>query len=92
MDTLIEFAARYTAAWCSRDAASVSAFFAEEGTLLVNGTPAVGREAIAEVAQGFMTGFPDLELTMDDLEIQPGQATYHWTFIGTNTISNYPGC
>jgi len=79
------FAAEYTDAWCSQDAASVSAFFSNEGTLFVNGTPAIGREAITEVAQGFMTGFPDMELTMDNLEIQPDQVIYHWTFIGTNT-------
>jgi len=85
VDKLNDFANRYTAAWNSQNAASVSAFFAEDGTLFVNGAPAVGSEAITAVAQGFMTGFPDLELIMDKLEIQPGQAIYHWTFIGTNT-------
>lgn len=84
-DKLNEFGAGYTAAWNSQNAASVSAFFAEEGSLSVNGTPAVGREAITAVAQGFMTAFPDMELIMDDLTIQPDQITYHWTFIGTNT-------
>ena len=32
-----------------------------------------------------MTGFPDMELVLDKLEIQSGQANYHWTFIGTNS-------
>jgi uncharacterized protein (TIGR02246 family) len=84
-DRLNEFAEQYTAAWCSQDAASVAGFFAEGGTLFVNGSPAIGREAITGVAQGFMTVFPDMELTMDALEIQPDQVTYHWTFVGTNT-------
>jgi uncharacterized protein (TIGR02246 family) len=84
-DKLNEFGTRYTAAWNSQNAASVAAFFAAEGSLSVNGTPAVGREAITAVAQGFMTAFPDLELVMDDLSIQSDQITYHWTFIGTNT-------
>jgi uncharacterized protein (TIGR02246 family) len=82
---LRDFARRYTAAWCSRDAASVAAFFAPNGSLSVNGALAAGRGAIAEVAQGFMTAFPDMELQMDDVLIEGDRATYHWTFIGTNT-------
>jgi hypothetical protein len=30
------FAARYTAAWCSQNAASVAAFFSEHGSLQIN--------------------------------------------------------
>lgn len=82
---LRDFARRYTAAWCSREAASVAAFFAPEGSLSVNGALAAGRGAIAEVAQGFMTAFPDMELLMDDVRIKGNRAAYHWTFIGTNT-------
>ena len=84
-DELKEFGTKYTAAWNSQNAASVAAFFAEAGSLSVNGSPAVGREAIAAVAQEFMTAFPDMELLMDGLAIQSDQVTYHWTFIGTNT-------
>ena len=82
---LQDFAKRYTAAWCSRDAASVAAFFAPNGSLSVNGAVAAGRGAITEVAQGFMTAFPDMELLMDDVGIEGDRAAYHWTFIGTNT-------
>ena len=82
---LQDFARRYTAAWCSQDAASVAAFFAPNGSLNVNGVPAVGRRAITEVAQDFMTAFPDMELFMDDIRLQGDRAEYHWTFIGTNT-------
>lgn len=82
---LRDLARRYTAAWCSRDAANVAAFFAPSGSLSVNGAPSVGRRAIAEVAQGFMTAFPDMELLMDDIRLQDERAEYHWTFIGTNT-------
>ncbi|MCH6550274.1 MAG: nuclear transport factor 2 family protein [Proteobacteria bacterium] len=84
-DDLNKFGTKYTAAWNSENPASVAAMYAEEGSLSVNGTPAVGREAIAAVAQGFMTGFPDMELQMDDLKIQADQIAFHWTFIGTNT-------
>lgn len=80
-----DFAKRYTAAWCSRNAPSVAAFFAPNGSLSVNGAPAVGRRAITEVAQGFMTAFPDLRLLMDEIVKHGDHALYHWTFIGTNT-------
>ena len=82
---LRDFAKRYTAAWCSQNAPSVAAFFAPGAVLSVNGVPAVGRRAITEVAQGFMTAFPDLLLLMDEVFIQGARAEYHWTFIGTNT-------
>ena len=74
---LKEFAKRYTAAWNSQDPSSVAGFFAENGSLSVNGAPAVGRAAITGVAEGFMTGFPDMELVLDKVEIQSGQASYH---------------
>ena len=83
---LRDFAARYTAAWCSRNAASVAAFYSPDGSLSLNGgTPAVGRPGITEVAQGFMTAFPDLQVLMDDILVQGGRAVYHWTLIGTST-------
>jgi predicted ester cyclase len=84
LSQLRDFAKRYTAAWCSQDAPSVAAFFAPNGSLSVNGAPSVGRRAITEVAQGFMTAFPDLRLLMDDIVPQGDHAVYHWTFIGTN--------
>jgi predicted ester cyclase len=86
---LRDFAERYTAAWCSHDAASVAAFYSAHGSLSVNeGTPAVGRRAITEVAQSFMTMFPDLRVVMDKVLMQGDRAQYHWTLIGTN---NGPG-
>jgi uncharacterized protein (TIGR02246 family) len=80
-----ELATRYTAAWNSNDPASVAAFFADDGILSVNGSPAVGREAITAVARGFMVGFPDMVLSMDELIVGENLVTYHWTFVGTNS-------
>jgi steroid delta-isomerase-like uncharacterized protein len=83
---LMDFATRYTAAWCSQDAASVAAFFAQDGSLRINdGEPSVGRAAIAADAQGFMTAFPDLVVAMDGLSIEGNRAVYHWTLTGTHT-------
>lgn len=80
------FASRYTAAWCSQDAASVAAFFAPGGSLTVNGgAPSVGRSAITEAAQGFMTAFPDLKVYMNDLLEKQGKVIYKWTLEGANS-------
>jgi len=81
---LRNFASRYTAAWCSRNPASVAAFFTDDGSLSVNDDPpAVGRAAITDVAQSFMTAFPDLRVVMDNLLVRGEE--YHWTLTGTNT-------
>jgi uncharacterized protein (TIGR02246 family) len=83
---LRDMAARYTAAWCSQDAARVAAAFAPDGSLRVNdGPPALGRDAIAVVAQGFMTAFPDLQVLMDGLAVEDGTLVYRWTLVGTNS-------
>ncbi len=83
------FAERYTAAWCSQDASKVAEFFSEDGSLAVNdGVPAVGRAAIQQTAQSFMTAFPDLRVALDELVVRGDEADYHWTLIGTN---NGPG-
>ena len=86
LSTLRDFATRYTAAWCSHNAASVAAFFSPVGSLTINnGAPSVGRAAITDAAQSFMTAFPDLRVVMDDVVIKGDCAEYHWTLIGTNT-------
>jgi uncharacterized protein (TIGR02246 family) len=85
-DHLRSLAEGYTAAWCSQNAASVAAFYSPDGSLTINdGPPAVGRAAIAEAAQGFMTGFPDMKVFMDGLTIEGDRAVYRWTFQGTNS-------
>lgn len=85
-DALQRFAADYTAAWCSQQAARVASFFAEHGSLTINdGQPAVGRAAITASAQGFMTAFPDLVVRMDALERDGDRIVYRWTLMGTNT-------
>jgi hypothetical protein len=88
MDTtqLNAFGTRYAAAWCSQNAASVAAFFAPNASLQINSDPpSVGRAAITAAAQGFMTAFPDMVVTMDGVDHDGDRAVFHWTLIGTNT-------
>jgi steroid delta-isomerase-like uncharacterized protein len=83
---LNDFATRYTAAWCSHNAARVASFFSDAGSLTINaGSPAIGRTAIAAAAQSFMSAFPDLLVTMDRLAVDDAQIAYHWTLTGTDT-------
>lgn len=84
IDKLRDFARRYSAAWCSQDAGSVAGCFAPTGPLTINGgMPSVGRAAITEAAQGFMTAFPDVKVYMDDLVEKGDKDT--WTLEGTNS-------
>lgn len=80
------FAQAYAKAWCSDKPERVAAFFAPDGSLKVNdGAPAVGRAAIADVARGFMTAFPDMIVSFDGLERKGERVHFHWTLTGTNT-------
>ena len=86
MDDLLEFARGYTAAWCSGDPRQVAEHYSRDGSLTINGgTPSVGRDAITEAARGFMDGFPDLRVELDDLKIDGDSPEYHWTLTGRNT-------
>ena len=92
LDSLHAFARLYTAAWCSQNPAAVAAFFEFDGSLQVNDGPAaVGRPAIADVARGFMTDFPDLEVRFDELTTAgQNRAVYYWTLEGTHAATGCP--
>jgi len=84
-NALEDFATRYTAAWCSQDAARVAAFFSEHGSLKINGkAPAVGRAAVTAAVQSFMSAFPDLLVRMDKLDVGAVRSRYQWTLTGTH--------
>jgi len=77
---LRDFAARYTAAWCSQNPEAVASFFSTNGSLKINdAAPCVGRHALAEAARSFMTAFPDLKISMNDLIPRGARVEYHWT-------------
>lgn len=85
-DELNRFARSYTAAWCSQNATKVASHYSPQGSLVINnGTPSIGRAAIAAAAQDFMTAFPDLQVSMDDVLLEGDHAIYKWTLEGTNT-------
>jgi hypothetical protein len=82
----IDFGRRYATAWCSQNAASVAAFYEDNGSLQINGgPPSIGRAAITAAAQSFMTAFPDMVVSMDEMSAVEGGAIFRWTLVGTNT-------
>jgi predicted ester cyclase len=86
INELKNFGTKYAEAWCSQKPESVAEFFSENGSLKVNDNPpAVGRAAVAKVAEGFMTAFPDMEVTMDSLIDTSDGTEFHWTLTGTNS-------
>jgi uncharacterized protein (TIGR02246 family) len=83
---LTDFATRYAAAWSSQDPESLAAFYAEDGSLIVNsGEPATGRAAITAKARSFMEAFPDMVVRLECVEGDANHATFHWRWTGTNT-------
>lgn len=88
---LTDFAIRYAAAWSSQNPEELASFYAEDGSLTVNnGSPAVGRPAIAATARQFMDAFPDMVVKMDSVSREGSQAVFHWTWTGTNTGPGAP--
>ena len=83
---LTDFATRYAAAWSSQNADTLASLYSENGSLTVNnGSPSVGRAAIAATAKAFMTAFPDMVVKMDRVTQDDGRARFHWIWTGTNT-------
>jgi len=83
---LTDFCTRYAAAWSSQNPAQLAAFYAEDGSLIVNGgIPSTGRAAIAAKAQSFMSAFPDMVVKLERLDQHGGHPVFHWIWTGTNT-------
>ncbi len=81
-----EIGRKYTEAWCSHDPHSVASFYAADGRIVINdGDPSNGRSEVAEMAQGFFDGFPDLVVRMDSIRTSGTYCVYQWTLEGTNT-------
>jgi predicted ester cyclase len=67
-------------------------FYAEDGSLQVNDEePAVGENAITNVAKGFMDAFPDMIVSMDSLVTKSDKKRFYWTLTGTNNGLNGTG-
>ena len=86
------YARNYAQVWGSNRPEFVAMFYAEDGSLQVNdGEPAVGRNAITNVAKGFMDAFPDMIVSMDSLVTKSDKTRFYWILTGTNDVPNGTG-
>jgi nuclear transport factor 2 (NTF2) superfamily protein len=76
-----DFARSYTEAWCRHDPAGVADHYTAGGTIAINGGDPT---EITEVANSFMSAFPDIEVFLDDVMVKDDVVEFHWTFTGTN--------
>jgi steroid delta-isomerase-like uncharacterized protein len=82
--TLID---RFLAGW-SHDLASLLPIFTDDVVYVDKplGANLQGTEALRGFAQGFFTGFPDIEFTLHSLFLQTDQrAAFEWRVTGTHT-------
>ena len=83
---LTDFGTRYAAAWSSQNPEQLASFYAEKGSLVVNGgPPSTGRAAVAAKAQSFMTAFPDMLVKLDRIDQHGEHPVFRWLWTGTNT-------
>ena len=83
---LTDFGTRYAAAWSSQNPEQLASFYAENGSLIVNGgPPSTGRAAVAAKAQSFMTAFPDMLGKLERMDQLGEHPVFRWLWTGTNT-------
>jgi len=74
------------AGWNGKDISVVDSFMAEPFTRRVNNVPtASNRKELAANMQVYITAFPDLHLTIDDVVATDDHVILNWTIRGTNT-------
>lgn len=82
-DILQTLAQEYALAWSSGDPAAVAEFYAQDGQICINrGEVLQGRAAIIEMAAGFYSEFPDLEVRCDVMRRAGSHAIFIWTLEG----------
>ena len=83
---LTNFGTRYAAAWSSKNPAQLASFYAENGSLIINGgPPSIGRAAVAAKAQSFMSAFPDMVVKLERMDQHGDHPVFRWLWTGTNT-------
>ncbi len=87
-DEMIETALNYAVAWSSGDPQAVASYYAEDGSITINrGDTLKGRAAIAEMAAGFYSEFPDLVVKCDQFRMGGDHAIFVWTLEGHHAVT-----
>lgn len=78
-----DMTAKYTEAWNSGDPGAVADHYAPGKGITINrGDRQFGREAMLDMAGGFMASFPDLVLTRDFFRLADDHGVFGWTLEG----------
>ena len=89
-NTVINFV---SSIWNEKDLSQLDQFFSHEFERRVNNVEiASNKEELTANLQVYLTGFPDLNLTIDDILPYRDQVIMNWTITGTNTgvFGEYP--
>lgn len=74
---------QHVAAWNTKVGANVARTYTEDARFVINrGEPMIGHADIAEMADGFVTEFPDMVLSLNAVLLAGDHAVYGWTFEG----------
>ncbi len=88
MSDIAALAAAYTASWNSGHPEAVAQHYTTDGGISINDGPLwQGRAGVAEMAAGFLTDIPDMELRCDGVRAAGRTAIYLWSFTGTHAPS-----
>jgi nuclear transport factor 2 (NTF2) superfamily protein len=90
-DQLDDLAARYTAAWNSKEPEAVASFHTSTSSIAINrGEPSEGFEGLTAMAAGFHADVPDLHLTCDGIRGAGDHIVYLWAFTGHHAETGNP--
>jgi steroid delta-isomerase-like uncharacterized protein len=86
MDDITGIVERLVEAWNSHDVEQVMALYAPEYQEEDVGQPAPSRglESVRRSVRRYLTAFPDMQLTLDDVLVQGNRAAFLWTLTGTH--------
>ena len=83
IDTAHRIAKEHCEAWTSLSPDAVAKRYSASTSFSMNyGEPMLTRNEIADMAKGFMTDYPDLILTCDNVLVADHHMVYAWTFEG----------
>jgi len=83
---LKSFGKKYAEAWSSHNPDNVLALHSETSRLSVNdGEPAIGKQAIRKIVQGFIESYPDLHIQVNDVVEKQNKIIFYCNVIATNS-------
>jgi uncharacterized protein (TIGR02246 family) len=90
-DAAMALAEAYTAAWNTGSPEAVAAFYAADGSIVINrGNPWEGRARVADMAAAFFADVRDMRVFCDQVRCAGDHVAYLWTFTGLHAGTGNP--